>query len=572
MTPGLSWTCALALAVPGSALAFLATPAAGQESVPAAEMQVVEVRVTSAQPRATVIDRGSADGLAKGDRVVLRPRDGSHIEGTIVRIGERAAVVEPDDATFVPAPGTRGEVRVPLARFAPVERPALEQPAAQDTPPELPPEHPPWERVDDDWTEEQPLLARVRPLRPRERDPRFTGRMYTSLDFIDGSEGDTRDTFARAGVDFLYENAFGAGGDLHLDAEVNYRDTDVPDGQGDEDEVLRIDRLSYAWGGHRFAPDRMEVGRFLQREMPEFGVLDGAEWNRRLESGDVVGASVGFLPEPDRRQRTGRDLSLATWYRWVADESELLSVTGGFQKTFHNFDADRDLFVAKVLYLPADTWSFSGTAWVDLYTSGDEAKGSGPEITQAYVTTGRRWQSGSALRATYTHLAFPELERDEFEPVLLQDLADAHNDRLSIYGRQALGRTVAIFGQVGGWHDETGDGVDAEAGFDVDDLLFDGSRIEVAGFGTEGRFVTTAGWRASLALLEERTAWRVGYEFTLNRIEGFQSDNNDIPQHRARASWERHGDSGWGFSAHADVVFYDSETAVLTGLLLQRSF
>src|SRR5215813_259492 len=53
-------------------------------------------------------------------------------------------------------------------------------------------------------------------------------------------------------------------------------------------------RLSYSIGGDRFAPDRIEVGRFLQYGMPEFGVLDGVEWDRRLAGGDSFGASVGF--------------------------------------------------------------------------------------------------------------------------------------------------------------------------------------------------------------------------------------------------------------------------------------
>ncbi len=562
----------------------------GQQPGPQAGQQLVEVRVTSTQPRMAVIDRGTADGLAKQDRVVFRPREGGRFEGTIVRIGERAAVVELDDGAFTPAPGTRGDVRVPVARFAAPAQPAAPNsigpgpavkppaapapadradPAAQAT---QPPAHPPWQKVDDEWSADQPLLARVRPLHPEERESQISGRVYTIADYMSNTEGNARDVFARAGTDLLYENAFGQGGDLHFAGEVNYRKTDNSDGDDDERRLLRIDRLSYSWGGNRFTPDRFEVGRFLQHEMPEFGLLDGFEWDRRLSGGNSFGASAGFLPEPDPNQTTGRDLSVAAWYRWVADESELLSVTAGYQKTFHELDADRDLLVAKVLYLPIDAWTFSGTTWVDLYTSSDTAKGAGAEVTQAYVTTGRHWESGSALRATYTHLAFPELQRNEFLPVTAQQLADDHSDRAALYGRQALSRSVAIFGQTGAWKDQADDGGDAEGGFDVDNLLFSGSHAEVAGFGTDGRFVRTLGWRASLGATTERTAWSLGYEFTLNRIDGFQSNNNDIPQHRARASWEMHGEPGWTFSTYADVLLYDTETAVITGIMLQRSF
>jgi hypothetical protein len=572
----LSWLPAL----PAVPLALLADAAVAQDAQP--DQQVIEVRVTSAQPRLTVIDRGSIDGLEKQDRVVLRPHGGGRYEGTIVRIGERASVVELDDARFVPAPGTRGEVRIPRSRLtAPVlpvaaaaqdaqQQAAQGQPAAQA--PSTPPEHPPWQRTGDEWDATQPLLARVRPLRPYERDARVSGRVYTIADYYSNTEGSTHDTFIRTGADLLYENVFGKGGDLHFDGEVNYRKADVPDDEDEAHTLFRLDRLSYTWGGNRFAPSRVEIGRFLQYEMPEFGVLDGLEWDRRLDGGDRIGASIGYLPEPDRDQKSWRDLSMAGWYRWTADESELFSMSGGYQKTFHNYDADRDLFVAKVLYLPPDGWTFTGTAWVDYYTASDTAKGSGLELTQAYVTTGRRFESGSELRANYVHRAFPETDRNEFTPMTQQQLADDHLDRVSLYGRQTLGRTVGMFGQVGAWHDQVEDGGDVSAGFDVEDMLFQGSRIEAAGFGTRGRFTDTLGWRASVSAINPHTIWRLGYEFTLNRIDGFQDDNNDIPQHRTRASWEKYGDSGWSFSSYVDLLFYDSETAVVTGILLQRSF
>src|SRR6201988_4439863 len=97
--------------------------------------------------------------------------------------------------------------------------------------------------------------------------------------------------FARAGTVLLVENFMQKGGDLYFDAETNYRDTDVPDDDDDQDTLLRLERFSYAWGGNRFAADRYEVGRFLQHDMPEFGVLDGGEWTRRLSGGDIFGGS-----------------------------------------------------------------------------------------------------------------------------------------------------------------------------------------------------------------------------------------------------------------------------------------
>jgi hypothetical protein len=586
------------LALPAMTI-VLTSPVVAQDAPAAEDHVIVAVRVTSASPRFTAIDRGSADGLIKGDRVVFRPRGSAQREGVIVRVSERSAVVELGDATLLLAAGTRGEVRVPRSRSithlepaATAPPPEQREPTAQSQPsgqaqssgqsqspvpsaqsqPQAPPEHPPWPSRDDEWNEKQPLLAGVRPLRPSERDLRVSGSVFVGGDYLMNTEGPTHNVFARTGGSLLYENVFGGGGDLHVEGEVNYRMTDVPD--DDDEQFTRgiLYRLSYSVGGNRFAPDRFEVGRFLQHEMPEFGVLDGFEWDRRLAGGDSFGASVGFLPVPDEHFSTGTDFALAAWYRWVADESELFSVTGGFQKTFHNFDADRDLFVAKAMYLPGDGWMCSGALWVDLYGAGDTAKNSAVEITEAYVTTGRTWESGSALRATYAHIAFPELDRNEFTPVTQQELANAHTDRLSAYGRQAIGRSLALFGLAGVWKDQDEDGGDAEFGFDVDHFLFDGSRFETSGFGALGNFTTTVGWRASVSVITPHTNWRVGYEFTQDNINGFQNDNDDIPQHAARGSWEIHGDTGWTFSANLGLLFYDTETAVNVGVLLQRSF
>ncbi|MBL8856973.1 MAG: hypothetical protein JNL28_00495 [Planctomycetes bacterium] len=554
------------------ALAALVAPAYAQIE----EMVFVNMRVTSTMPRTAVVDRGVADGLTVNDRVVFTTREGARFEGTVKRVEERQAAVELDDASFVPAPGTRGQARVPKSRIA-APAPTLPssgetlQPQTTETAPAAP-DHPPWERVDDDWTTDQPLLARIRPFRPSEREPVASGRVYTFLDHISNTEGNRSDTFARVGTDLRFENLFRKGGSLHLDGEFNARRTSVPDDDNENRQRFRLDRASYSFGGNRFDPDRYELGRFLQYGMPEFGVLDGVEWGRRLSNGDTFGVSAGFMPEPNAGQDSGHDLQFAGYYRYVVDESEMLSIEGGYQKTFHDLAADRDLFVAKVVYLPPAAWTFSATAWIDYYTGGDVDKSSGPEVTQAYVTTGRRFESGSSLRATYTHRTFPVLDRDEFLPVTAAQLANDHFDRASISGRQAVGRYFELFGQAGVWQDEDDNGGDAEAGFEVKDFMFDDLRVEAAGFGTNGQFSSTLGWRTALGAATSHGLWRLGYDFTLNRIDGFSADNDDIPQHRVRASFETHGDSGWSFSTYSDVLLFDSETAVVVGLFLQRSF
>jgi hypothetical protein len=141
-----------------------------------------------------------------------------------------------------------------------------------------------------------------------------------------------------------------------------------------------------------------------------------------------------------------------------------------------------------------------------------------------------------------------------------------------VSGRHVLGRSLALTGLIGAWSDEDETGGDAEGGFQADGFLFDKCNFDASAFGVRGRYNTTLGWRASMGTQSSHGTWRLGYEFTLNDIDGFAADNNDIPQHRISASFDTFSDSGWSFSAHADGLFFDSETSVLLGLFLQRSF
>ena len=545
-------------------------PIQGADEVAQAdEHETLEMRLVATEGRWVRVDRGTKDGLAVGDRAVFRPLDGRHVEGTVVRVFERDALVELDDPSIVLAAGTKAQSRIPRSRRAALAAPA-DFIGPMPDPPER--EHPPWQRQDDGWTQGEPLLARVRPLRPSERDPRLTGRAYWISDYAHSTEGSRSDTFLRAGSSLLFENFGGYGGDLHLDAEVNYRNTDVPDDDDEEETRLRLDRLSYAWGGNRFSRDRYEVGRFLHHVMPEFGVLDGVEWARRAPHGDLYGGSVGFLPSQDDEQETGDDLQVAAFYRWVADESEQLSLAGGYQKTFHHLDADRDLFVGKLVYAPIGGWNVAGTAWVDLYTDGDEAKGAGIGLTQAYVSAGKTWQGGSSFRTTYTHREFPENDLESFTPVAVNQLADDRLDRFAATVGQAVGSDVTLFGTAGVWNDEDDDGYDAEGGVDLFDAFFDGSLIEAAAFTTNGSFSSTIGYRVAVGSTGHAADWRVGYDFTYDDIVGFADDNDDIPQHRVRASVDLNSASRWNFSVYAEVLLFDEETSFLGGLFLQRSF
>lgn len=530
-----------------------------------AAFERVELRVhTAPAPGSVVVDHGSADGLAVGDAVRFRPRLGGVHEGAVIELDERSAVVELADRSVALEPGTRGEAFVPRERLEVVQEAPEPPPAAA--------EHPPWERAEEQWSTDLPLLAQIDAVRPQERSRTYSARLFMSGDQTWASLDDRSDSFFRLGEDVRIQNPFERGGELHLEMEQTYRQTDVPDNPEDGARDLRVDRFSYAWGNDRFSEYRWEAGRFLQNGMPEFGVLDGVEFGRRLENGDRVGASAGFMPEPDADMQTGDDFQIAAFYHWTADETERFSVDGGFQKSFHEGDADRDLLVASVDYLPVDSWNAHATAWVDYYTEDDVAKGSGFELTEVYATTWRRWKSGNGMALTYTHQRFPELLRTEFLPVEVDQLADDRNDRLSLSGWRWLTAERRAHGQIGVWDDEDESGGDAELGVDVRDLLLDRSRTDFTVFGAQGEFSSLLGVRASWGRYDRLGRWDVLYELGRHEIIGFDDDENDLVQHRVRASREMRLGSGWNVSGYVETILWDDDDAWSLGFYLQKSF
>jgi len=557
---------------PKIGLCIALTCCAGAAYAQEGEPTVLEMRVKASYPRRAIVDRGSADGLAVGDRVVFRSRDGVERWGRVARVEDRGAIVVPDDADFVPPPGMRAEARIPASRFAVIEDPTLPR---EPVPSGTPPEHPPWERTDDEWTADMPLLAQVRPFRPEERDAFLTGRLWATGDITDNSEDDRSSSFFRAGASLEYVNLFGGGGTFHFDGEWDHRDVNVSDNDGandgENDTRFLLDRLSYSWGGHRFAPDRFEVGRLLHSEMPEFGLVDGIEWNHHVTGGGAYGASAGFQPEWDTLSDEGREQELALWYRWSRDESEILSLGAGYQKTFTDLNSDRDLFVLKAHWLPPDAWTLQATAWIDLYTGEDVAKGAGAEVTQAWVSAGRVWAGGHSLRFSYRHQAFPEMDTEEYRPVTDAQLADDHLDRVAMSARQDMGK-VALLEDVGAWIDEDDEGGDGELGLEFDDLIFDGILIDGGVFATQGRYTTLGGWRAGFGHSGHHVGWHLGYEFVLNKQQGFTANNDELPQHKVGLDFDWNTASGWSFALHADLFLYDEEDGWTAGLYAQRSF
>ncbi|MEM7200612.1 MAG: hypothetical protein AAF628_10125 [Planctomycetota bacterium] len=542
----------------------------------------VEFRVTQNRPGAiAVIDRGQRDGIEVGDLVHLYPRGGGMYRGSVSQVDERTAVVEFRDRRLVAAIGARGEVLVPRSRFAAPEPPPTQpgRPPAQppaEAPvrapvgePGQPAEHPPWQNQDDDYRTGQPLLAQVRPVRPEERAMRLSGRAYFIADLtyksFDEFSDTYSDTFFRIGTDFNLENPFGNGGILDFNTEVGYR-TEVNEVAG-FDALPR--RLSYQWGGTRFAEDRWQVGRFLQSGMPELGILDGAEWTRRSPDGHRFGATLGFLPQLDDDFDSFKDFQAAGYYHWFADDSEQTGIGGAYQKSWHKGETDRDLILLKAHHLPATGWNAYSTVWVDYYYGPDQD--SGFEVTQAIASVGRRFASGNGIDLTFRRLRFPEVQRQGFRPIPTEE-PDVRYDRLGLSGWYFMTPKTRLSAHLSGYDDEDDQGGALETQVDVDDLVADGTRTSVTLFGNTSEFEAAAGGRVALASVQGSGAWDVFYELSNHHFVGFLDERDDLLLHRFGGGRSYYTDTGWSLSFRGESRVWDSDVSWTLGCHVQRSF
>ena len=574
---GLSWSFAEPLAAQEETpalmsrfLAFLVVMAtlsasaifAGQE-----EYERVELRVVApAQDGRVRIDRGSNDGLELGVMVLFFPRSGGTFGGSLVELSERSATVELFDPEATVEGGTRGQALLPRTDSqGDATGPSDSSPAGEEL------SDLPWKQVAEDWNPSLPLLGRTRAVQPAQRRSRVLGRLYLSADTTVSSFENRSDSFFRLGQSLTYENPFGRGGGLRIDLEQNQRMLDLGEGDSENRAELRIDRLSYYFGGDRFRSLRLEGGRFLQNGLPEFGVLDGAELSYRLDNGDSIGASLGYMPDPNDNFESGEDFQLAAYYRWVADEDERLGLTGGYQKSLHKLGSDRDLFIAKMNYLPIDDWRLNTTVWADYYGGSDER--SGFDLTQLLAQAQRSWKGGSGMSVSYDHRRFPEIERHEFQPLATDELFAARNDRLALRVWRPLSAKRKLHGHIAGWDDQEKSGADASMGLEMRDLWFDGGRTDITFFGNEGRFESTLGARLSLAHDESDGGWSLSYEASKADVQGgLLSPEDDLFQHRLYGRRDWYFAQGWSLSGTADVTLWDEENAWSLGFHIERSF
>ncbi|HEB53487.1 MAG TPA: hypothetical protein ENI87_09560 [bacterium] len=552
----------------------LAATMAAQDAAGGDGITKLALRVASVRPNGQcIIDRGRRDKVMVDDRVILSPRGGQPLPGRVVQVENRTALVRLLDPKAKVVAGVRGYVLLPKERVQKKvrQRPDGGVPAGSGEG-EAGQSAQLADQLDqageEEWRPGMPLLGRHRAPRPDERPSRLRGRVYGSGNLVRTLDSFSQ-SFLATGADVDINNVGGRGGRLRFHGEY-FRSKEFNDKVRND---LRLYELSYERGGTRFDPVHWQVGRFLPRDMPEFGVLDGATLGYRQENGSRFGGSVGFLPELDDDMQTFADFQLALWYVWNQDVAERLSFAMGYQKTWHRGRLDRDLVILRSRYLPTSGWDVSASAWVDIYDANDVLKNEAFEVTRANVFASRRWQGQGGVEWFYDHEEYPELRRNENPQVLLpQTLIGAYVDRVSSRLWLDSGSGASAFARLTAWVDEETVGGAVEVGGTWADLWGDGSTTTVAGFHIEAPSNNVTGVRLQHGVSGTMGRLDLLYELGFVHFDDQPSDVAELLQHRLGVLLATDIGRGWDANFTVDTTLWDTDASFALGFYLQRLF
>ena len=558
----------------------------------AAAPESIQATVASVSGGSVYLDRGRSSGIAIGDRVRFSLAGVGAAEGTVRAVSKSSSRVELLPGSAPVAHGVRAEIEIPEDRLRAPDTPpptpdAPPTPATQPPPRAAPPSagasqtpatsaapHPPWTHPPETWNEDLPLLAPALGLAPEDRDTQWSGRTYLRWNSTFDEEGAGRSYHLGAiGLDGRLENPFHKGGALELDLEVYQRSIDLPDEGDDSSTDLLVQRLSYWQGGTDSDPTRWEVGRFLQHEFPELGLVDGFEWTRRYGSGNSrFGVAAGGIPEPFPARSTFDSLGVSLYHTWVPDDDERVSLGTAWQSTWYRGERDRDLALATLGWRATDTLSLDAGAWVDVYGSNDEVK-DGVELTELRVGATQRIGDASGVGASFSHVRWPELLRREFAPSLTPEELDENQvDRASLSAWHGFSRRWRVHGRVDAWSDQDDDGTNGELGLAVRDLLWSQGEVGITAFYADGTYSSGPGARLSATRAFARGAWTLGYEWVEYDQKGFVGTQETLAHHGIYGTLDLELGERWDLSLFGDRRFGDELDGYSLGFQLSTGF
>lgn len=542
-----------------TAVVCLCTQATGQEKPDA--FQRLAVTVTAANGPILTINRGQSSGLRKGDTVVFRRAGRLPLTAVVRRVDERESRLELEDfrADVLVTVGLRGEALVPSGR-------AVADGSTPGTP-----DHPPWEEPVGPWAEGKPLLAPASSPSAKERNSDFYGRVFTRYQTTDDSLVDRRYERWWTGVDFDWGNPLGNGGALRFKGDTSLRNDGSTNGDGQE-SISRIQRMSYSVGNSYDAPQRLEIGRFLPSLFPQFGLVDGAEYVQRLDSGDQIGTTLGFLPDYTDNLRATSDLSTAVFYRWVESPEELLSMSVGLQKTWYDGQADRDLLACNLQWSVNPSTTVRASALADYYDSSAVLKSTGLELTEFHCSVDQRFGNSAGASIYGSYFNWPELLKNSFPTPPPQTISDQQVSRGGVSGWARVSKGVNVYGRFDGWSDNLNSGTFADLRVDMRDLLYDQSELSVGVYDTQGSFSDGLGARIRHTHWIGATTIRLAYETVRFDQSGFLGTQSQLLQHILRLGVDSRLARDLDLSGEVAQRFGDEQDSLTMGLRLTWRF
>ena len=487
--------------------------ALGEDRVAGDDPAPLQVVVTSVSGQSVFIDKGRLDGVTAGMDLVLHPSDGSTIHAVITIVSAGSSRADLPSGVEVPSIGTTGEVMLPTSAAPPPDEPAPD--GAVGAPEATVPEHPPWKTDLSGVSPDEPLLAPVSRQKPEDRPTKLSGRAYINsrLTHDGGSGRDATFTTVRMGASFTVRNLLRDGGRFRFDGETAVHH-DMFTGRDSETEVnWRLERLSYAFGGEDYAPYRIEFGRFYSIYLPELGLIDGAEAALQLTHGFTIGAGAGMIPLNNRDRDWDGDFGAHVFVNYESEKPGFASATLGYQKTWHDWEADRDQVVGRVNLRPNDQLWLLGSFRADIYDSGDEIKGPGVELTELWTQVRYTPVKYFGASAGYSRFRWPELERGDYRLLPVEIIENGRVDRMSLSAWMKPIEDLRFTASFDYWEDETNDGTSGDLTVDWSGFGPDYPSLRATGFFVDGNFNSGSGFRFEARQQYKSMSAYLGYEF-----------------------------------------------------------
>ena len=529
----------------------------------AAESELLDVGVTSVSGRSVYIDAGRDAGIEPGAILVLLI-DGARVEATILDVSSNNARAELPPDVGVPVVGDRGEILVIFPEPEASEEPADEKPQT--------PEHPPWQRSVEPREDDTPLLAPAFSRPPEERPTEVSGRIYSLLSYSHDSGGSRGSdyTFARLGATVEVTNPFKRAGRLLFSGDIDYRGADLTD-RDQTDTDIRLDRLSYAIGGHEFSSYRLELGRFTSVYAPELGLVDGVEGAVLLENNWAIGAGVGLYPAPFPERDEGDDYGFHLFADYHSPKEPYLDATVAFQQTWHTEAPDRSLLLARANYRPTDQWWLYGLVLADIFAPNDTVETSDIDATQVILQARYTPDRNKGGYVSYVRTTYPELRRRDFASLPDELIRDGHVDRITLNGWKRITDDVRLSARANYWIDQDNDGLGGELSADWNDVWRDTSALYAAVYYAGATFNDGVGLRLQARDRFDDFYVSGGYDVFRYTAKGLATGDETSTRHTLRSdvSWSR---GRWHYSVNASYNLGDAESAINLGLFMEYRF